>query len=572
MMADSTLQELVMQYPNSPTTGKPVLLCVDDEKNVLDPLQEMLKTHFGRVFKIEIAESGEEALELINMLKAKERTVAVIISDQLMPQMKGDEFLVKAHQILPNAVKIMLTGQASAEQVGNALNNANLFRFLAKPWDNTDMRLTVESAARSYFQTVTINEQNRVLLQLHEVTDLINQITEVETLVGELSQAILRFAEAERVMVCLQHENQWMLAADARLGQVKPDTTLTPLADTGTHPSALIRKVADTRKPLVLANAIADADYNSDLYIKATQARSVLVLPVLNVGQLVGIIYLEDNRNDYVFTPWRQDMVEVLANHAAIALDNAYRITSLEELIAERTRELVAVNSHKDEMIRIVSHDIRGPLSGGLSLADMLQDPDVAEQKDQVIKFGGIIRNSISQVIKLADDILDLAKMESGTILLTKSQVNLGKTLQKLQTTYQANALAKGIQLIVESLEPVETQVDENKVLQALGNLVSNSIKFTQKGSVTMRLSKTTESGQSYARIEIIDTGVGIPPEALPKIFDRFGSFQRSGTQKEKGTGLGMSIALEVIQLHGGRIDVASEVGKGTTFTVLLPL
>lgn len=87
-----------------------------------------------------------------------------------------------------------------------------------------------------------------------------------------------------------------------------------------------------------------------------------------------------------------------------------------------------------------------------------------------------------------------------------------------------------------------------------------------------MRLSKTTESGQSYARIEIIDTGVGIPPEALPKIFDRFGSFQRSGTQKEKGTGLGMSIALEVIQLHGGRIDVASEVGKGTTFTVLLPL
>ena len=143
--------------------SKPVIICVDDEKIILDSLEEQLLREFGDKYRLEIAESGEEGLEIIEELVAQNALIPILISDQLMPSLKGDEFLIKAHRLIPDTHKILLTGQAGAEAIGNAVNNANLYRYIGKPWEKSDLLLTVQEAVRSYLQNLEIAEKNKAL-------------------------------------------------------------------------------------------------------------------------------------------------------------------------------------------------------------------------------------------------------------------------------------------------------------------------------------------------------------------------------------------------------------------------
>ena len=140
--------------------AKPVIVCVDDEKNVLKSLKVELKNAMGNEYRIEIAEAGEDALELVAELLEGGYEVPLIISDYIMPDMKGDELLQRIHIISPKTLKIMLTGQADIEAVGNAIKYASLYRYIAKPWQTEDLRLTVREAVNSYIQKKKLAEQN----------------------------------------------------------------------------------------------------------------------------------------------------------------------------------------------------------------------------------------------------------------------------------------------------------------------------------------------------------------------------------------------------------------------------
>ncbi|MCP4687528.1 MAG: response regulator [Desulfobacterales bacterium] len=147
---------------------EPVIICVDDEETVLATLKEQLKYNLEGDFIIEIAESGEEALELLEELMEEDVEIPLIISDQIMPGVKGDELLARAHALLPATLKILLTGQASAEDVGNAINRANLFRYIGKPWEEADLTLTVREAVRSYFRDKDIDKKSAELETLNQ--------------------------------------------------------------------------------------------------------------------------------------------------------------------------------------------------------------------------------------------------------------------------------------------------------------------------------------------------------------------------------------------------------------------
>lgn len=147
---------------------KPVILCVDDEKIILSSLKEQLKRRFGEEYGVETVENAEEALELLREFRDDTVELPVVIADQIMPGMKGDELLRNIHYALPRTKKIMLTGQANADAVGSALNYANLYRYIAKPWQETDLTLTVTEAIRSYFQDKKLEEQNAMLQQLNK--------------------------------------------------------------------------------------------------------------------------------------------------------------------------------------------------------------------------------------------------------------------------------------------------------------------------------------------------------------------------------------------------------------------
>lgn len=141
------------------------ILCVDDESTVLTSLKEQLKRTFEDQYTIEIAESGEEALEIVEEFVDSPETLPLVISDQIMPGIKGDELLIRIHKQLPNTLKILLTGQANAEAVGNAVNNANLYRFIAKPWEKQDLILTISEALKRFYQERELESKSRSLLE-----------------------------------------------------------------------------------------------------------------------------------------------------------------------------------------------------------------------------------------------------------------------------------------------------------------------------------------------------------------------------------------------------------------------
>jgi len=176
---------------------KPVILCVDDEKIILSSLKEQLKRRFGENYGVETVESGEEALEIIDELHEDTIDLPVVIADQIMPGMKGDELLREIHSVAPKTLKIMLTGQANADAVGNAVNYANLYRYIAKPWQETDLTLTVNEALRSYFQDKKLEEQNVQLQQLNRQLEAWNETLEhqVRERTAELEQQKHQLAE-----------------------------------------------------------------------------------------------------------------------------------------------------------------------------------------------------------------------------------------------------------------------------------------------------------------------------------------------------------------------------------------
>ena len=163
--------------------SKGKVVCVDDERAVLISLRDQLTRLLGNDYDIELAESGEEALEILSELQQAKTEVPLIISDQIMPAMKGDELLIQIHNQSPKTLKILLTGQATLDAVVNAVNAANLYRFIAKPWNETDLGLTVREAIRSYSQDKQLVEQNLTLQRINQELQMLT--TSLEQIVAE---------------------------------------------------------------------------------------------------------------------------------------------------------------------------------------------------------------------------------------------------------------------------------------------------------------------------------------------------------------------------------------------------
>lgn len=178
---------------------KPVIFCIDDEKIILTSLKEQLKRHFGKEYDIETVDNGEETLEIIKGLEEDNIDIPVVICDQIMPGIKGDVLLQKIHTRLPKTLKILLTGQADALAVGNAVNYANLYRYIAKPWEQMDLILTVSEATRSYFQDKKLEEQNTILQQVNQQLERLNATLEL--------QVQERTAELEAQKIELKQKN-----------------------------------------------------------------------------------------------------------------------------------------------------------------------------------------------------------------------------------------------------------------------------------------------------------------------------------------------------------------------------
>ena len=228
-----------------------------------------------------------------------------------------------------------------------------------------------------------------------------------------------------------------------------------------------------------------------------------------------------------------------------------------------------AANVLKTQFLANMSHEIRTPLNGVLAMAEVMSMGDLADVQRERL---GIIRQSGSLLLAVLNDVLDLSKIEAGKLSLVKEDFDISATLTPTAETFQVLAQGKGLDFgfTIDDDARGWWRGDADRLRQIVGNLLSNAVKFTPQGSV-MAAVEVGPRGDTL-RLVVRDTGVGIAPEKLPALFEKFTQADNSATRRFGGTGLGLAICRELTQMMGGSIDVESREGHGSTFTVELPL
>ncbi len=254
---------------------------------------------------------------------------------------------------------------------------------------------------------------------------------------------------------------------------------------------------------------------------------------------------------------------------------------ALEDRVSERTRELTEANAKlekalstqteltrlKSEFFDNVSHELRTPLTLILLSLESLLQRDPATIPQAVRQHLATMERSAQRLLRLINNLLDLAQMEAGKTKLRYQPVELYGLLGALLAPFRVLAERKGIRLALEGNKVTAIHADVERIEIVFQNLISNALKFTQEGAVTVRLTED----ESSIHVEVVDTGPGIAPQDIPVIFDRFAQADSTGTRRFGGTGIGLALVKETVDLHAGRISVASEVGKGSCFHVQLP-
>ncbi|HEY9650146.1 MAG TPA: response regulator [Coleofasciculaceae cyanobacterium] len=535
---------------------KSVVLCVDDEPTILDSLKIELKKALQDDCLIETALGGEEALEVLAELLDDQYDIALVICDQLMPDIKGDELLKQIHKISPKTFKIMLTGRADLEAVGNAINYANLYRYITKPWQPEDLKLTVREALRSYFRDKQLEQQTNKLQQLNQ--DL---ATLVEQQTAALYQSEEKFAKAFR--------------------STPHAITITRLSD-GSH-----IEVNDSFCKMT--------GYTSEEIIGRTTVELNLWLNLADRDRLFQLLKKTGAIRDYEFS-FRNKFGEIrVASLSAeiIEIDRQICVLSVSQDITQRKQVELALKQAKDEADRAnraksqflanMSHELRTPLNAILGFTQLLsRDSSLKpEQQEQL----GIITRSGEHLLGLINNILQMSKIEVGQVTLHPNTFDLNLLLSSLEEMLKLQAEKKGLQLIFDHDPniPQYVQTDESKLRQVLLNLLSNAIKFTNEGGVTLRVKAVMgaetedrwdaqENFESLASspshrllFEVEDTGPGIAPEEMDNLFQAFMQTE-TGRRTLEGTGLGLPISRQFVQLMGGDITVSSLLDRGSIF------
>lgn len=258
-------------------------------------------------------------------------------------------------------------------------------------------------------------------------------------------------------------------------------------------------------------------------------------------------------------------VLQLISRRAMLAVER-------EEVLAERERliaELRSASAAKSDFLAAMSHELRTPLNAIIGFSELLEKPisPAGHEAATVEEFASHIHGSGLHLLELINEVLDLAKVEAGKLDLRPTVFDLDELVRQTIETMQPLADRKSIRLVAEGDGPVEVEADQGRIRQVVFNLLSNAVKFTPEGgSVRVVLARDGKS----CRLDVIDTGVGIAADDQASIFEAFK--QAPGAAGLEGTGLGLTLARQLVEAHGGRIELESEVGRGSRFTITLPL
>jgi signal transduction histidine kinase len=305
--------------------------------------------------------------------------------------------------------------------------------------------------------------------------------------------------------------------------------------------------VVTNRKPARITDVHEDSRFFGEVeQTLGFRTESILGVPLVTKNKVVGVLEAL-NKIKGKFSDQDESMLLVLGAQAAVAIENA-RLFQQSDLISEFV------------------HELRTPLASLSTATYLLLRPEMSqEQRDQIVKN---IHTETLRLNALASSFLDLARLESGRVQFHKSAFGVPELLIECKTVMAGKAEEDHIQINIEPSEGIPPlDADRDKIKQVVLNLLSNAVKYNRpNGSVTVR----AEANDSEFKISVQDTGLGIPEQAIPHLFEKFFRVREHET-KVAGTGLGLSICKQIVQGHGGRIEVRSKLGSGTLFTIHLP-
>jgi signal transduction histidine kinase len=455
---------------------------------------------------------------------------------------------------------IMISAPVSQRMYINGINGRTKIEVKLNPHNCDPQHSPAELVLdRAYLEKVL--EISRRMAEIEDLDTLLNYaIDEAITLVG-----------AERGYVVLGQSESGLKV------RVKRSEGGQELEENEDHIStSIFYKVVSSGEALVLNDAQSDPRFDGARSVINLKLRSIMCVPLITKGETIGAIYVENRSFRNRFTEDNLPPLTLFANQAAVVIENAMLIDTLEERVAARTRQveeswfkLVEANQLRTVWLSNITHDLRTPLAVATTALTLIQKGEMGDLNDIQREWIGKSLAATQHSMNLVNDLLYLSKLEAGVVAIQPEKVDLKVFLKDIYDVALGLPWEKEVAFSLSMLPRLpELAIDPLRIRQVVLNLLSNAQKFTRQGRVTLYVAQRKHD----IVIGVQDTGPGIPASKIDRLFQRFQQLDDTPDHTQQGSGLGLAICRELIELHGGRIWVESVEGEGSNFLFSLPL
>jgi signal transduction histidine kinase/FixJ family two-component response regulator len=536
------------------------ILYVDDEPDNL----RVFELTFRRDFSVLTATSADEGMEILNA-----NPVAVVLSDQRMPGVTGVEFLSRVRDLDPDTLRILVTAYGDAEILGDAINDGSIYRYIPKPWEPEDMRITLRRAIEVY----ALERERTALLQelstINRLSRNLHQETEMGRLVDLLLNSIHKDLGFDGGALFFFDETGDHLAWKGLFpAESEVSSRLREIDFCRPQASNFMDQILLGRTQHL---SIADAtDYEGPVrsWLTEVSADEILIVPLTGKKGVIGALAVDNRSGSRRFVPEDSGLLDGLATQAVIALENARLVQALRESRAQvqRADRLGTLGT----LAAGLAHEINNPLVSVNTFLNLV--PEMRSQSDESfwVEYHRLALGELDRIRGLVGTMSRLGGSEGGSEPSLCQPVNLAEVVREGARLMDRQVAGAGVDLVLKVDEEASVVLGvRDQLHQVFLNLVLNAVDATEPGgSVEVEVSRDPSNPGEWALIHFRDHGQGISLEHLERIFDPF--FTTKGPNK--GSGLGLMIVHQIVSEHGGSIQLSSELSEGTIFQVRLPL